>query len=808
MSAIGTAKILEGLNPRQRQAVLHHEGPLLVIAGPGSGKTRVITHRLAYLMSEGVRPSHLLALTFTNKAAEEMRRRVRELTGHTGVLVGTFHGFCARVLRWYASLAGLKENFSIYDRDDSLSAMRQVLKQGGEEFRSLRPSKVLTAISKCKQDLLTPEDYRRRCSTDHRADPLIAEVYEAYQTRLQLANAVDFDDLLLAVVKLLADNEAIREELDTRFQFVMVDEYQDTNLAQFEIVRQLSHRFPNLMATGDPDQSIYGWRGATIRNILDFRRHYPTAKLVRLEDNYRSTPNILRVADTLIAYNTRRLEKTLRTDRAEGSPVRLIRFASAADEADAIAGRIAAAISQGRRSPRDFAVFYRANYLSRTLEQSLRRHGIPYQVVRGTEFYQRKEVRDLIAYLQLVYNPDCDEAFKRIVNVPARAIGKTTLGHLVADATVRGRSLMESARHADKIDALGKRAKAALQRFVELIDVLTKIGAPGVKELLEAIVERTGYCRQLEESGTDEDLARVENIRELIEDAAEFDAGFIAGGEYATPLEAFLQNAALTSDQDGLREDVDTVSLMTLHAAKGLEFPSVFIVAVEEGILPHERSRNSGEEAIEEERRLLFVGITRAKDELQLSLTRVRGVAGQEQPSVPSSFLRELPMQEIRQEGFRLSSVQFDASGGGETDWEDAEWDHDRAWDDEVAGGEDFDEPEIFERLAALGDEAARGSRDSAKPARSLPAGLVRASSLDDSAGDRRTELGEGEAFSRGTVVMHPEHGLGKVVGQGGSGRNATVQVQFARDTDPRSFRVAFAPLTVVRTARDEEVDQ
>ncbi len=801
MASIQVDKVLEGLNPQQREAVLHHEGPLLVLAGPGSGKTRVITHRLAYLMTQGVRPSHLLALTFTNKAAGEMRRRVEQLVGHSGVLVATFHGFCARLLRWYASLAGLQENFSIYDRDDSVSLVKQIIKQGGSKFEGMRAAEVLAAISNCKQALWTPEEYQQHCQQDFSGDMLLGEIYADYQQRLQLSNAVDFDDLLFHVARLLAENSTLRARLDARFQFILVDEYQDTNSAQFQIVRHLAGDYPHIMATGDPDQSIYGWRGATIQNILDFRRHYPGAKQIRLEQNYRSTPNILRVADHLISYNSQRLEKTLRTDRAEGRPIRLIRFPEGSDEADAIAGKIATAIETGRRRPRDFAVFYRTNYLSRSIEQSLRRYRIPYQIVRGTEFYQRMEIKTMVAYLQLIHNPEHDEAFKRVVNVPARAIGKTTVNRLIQFATDKRLSLMEAARRAEQIDSLGKRARGALLQFVALIDGLSRCGTEEVHELLREVAGRTGYLAKFEESGSEEDTARAENIHELIEDASQFDAEYQAEIEESSPLEAFLQNVALTSDQDGMRDKEDVVSLMTLHAAKGLEFPEVFIVAVEEGVLPHARSRDTDVAAVEEERRLLFVGITRAMDELQISFTRHRGFGGWDRDAVPSSFLRELPLEELERHGIDMHFSRAD---------EEDEF----ALADEFASRDEFAQADeipaadesTFEDDAEFEDDAdewePEPERKSKRPV--SRGGVIPASRMDGaSAADDRLPVDEVD-LGRGTIVTHPEHGVGTVVGGGGSGRNATVEIRFAGESSTRSFRVAFAPLTVVRSGRKE----
>ena len=761
--------ILDGLNPSQREAVAHVDGPLMVLAGPGSGKTRVITHRLAYLMARGIPDRHLLALTFTNKAAEEMRQRVAKMVGRRRIFISTFHSFCARMLRAHAPLAGLQENFSIYDQTESREALKNAIRSTELDVRHVPLGELQQSISRAKRELLTPDEYRQ--AYGDRADPLVCEVYSAYQEALQRSNVADFDDLLFHIARMLEQYPQLRAELDARFRYVMVDEYQDTNHAQFVIIRSLSSDHPNLMVTGDPDQSIYGWRGATIENMLQFQRHFSNAQVVRLEQNYRSTPNILRVADALISHNQQRLEKKLQTQRSPGVPIRVTRYPTSRDESEAIAIAVATEVAAGRRQPRDFAVFYRANYLSRAIERALRRNEIPYQVVRGVEFYQRKEVKDVLAYLRLIHNPGHDEAFRRIVNVPARGIGKVTLQRLARFAADREITLWDAAHQVDAIDTMGARAKTMLGRFVTQLDGLSKLDGLAVEPMIQSVLERTGYLNWLEGSMSPEDIERTENVNELIADATEFDEGYDAESEEIPPLEAFLQNAALVADQDGLEDRANCVSLMTLHAAKGLEFPFVFIVAVEGGILPHERSYQESETGIEEERRLLFVGVTRAMDELRLSLTTMREGQGRTQVTVPSAFLMELPKEELEMTGMQGGVV--DAFG-------------------DVADGIEFVPDPSMDELPWV------PVKKPSQPQTAAFTGIVTATQMQHGNSDIAALASDTE-LPLGTVVSHPEYGIGKVVRQDGKGRQTTVDVRFGDADRLRSFRVAYAPLTVLR---------
>ncbi|MFP6575605.1 MAG: UvrD-helicase domain-containing protein, partial [Pirellulaceae bacterium] len=640
MGGASVVELLEGLTTAQQEAVQHVDGPLLMLAGPGSGKTRVVTHRIAYLLHQGISPRNILALTFTNKAADEMRIRLERLAGHPAVWMGTFHGFCARFLRRYANLAGLAENYSILDAGDARKAFKQALVDSKVELTYCSPESVATAISWAKSSLISPEDYQARPGNPTGA--IVEEVYPHYQRALRASNAVDFDDLLMYTAQLLRDNAELRQELDERYRYIMVDEYQDTNMAQYAIIRALSQDVPNLAVTGDPDQSIYGWRGADLSNILEFERDFPNVQVVRLEQNYRSTPNILQVADALISHNVNRKRKTLFTDNAAGRPVRLIVFPDSRDEADSIAASILGEVSQGRRDFRDFAIFYRINALSRSLEFALRNLEIPYQIVHGLEFFQRKEVKDILAYLFLLHNPQHDVAFLRIINTPRRGIGKKSIQLLQQHAQRHGLCLLEAAREAGLIESLAKRSAVAIAKFVAVYDTLTVEPADQLENLITTVIDRTRYAAHLEKSAAEEDQERLANIEELVTAAQEFDQHHPEENR----LQRFLEQASLVSDTDGWESDPDQVTLMTLHAAKGLEFPVVFIVALEQGMIPHERSQEDPDQ-LEEERRLLFVGITRAEAELQLSLAQRRTFRGTERLVVPSEFLMEMPREEM-----------------------------------------------------------------------------------------------------------------------------------------------------------------
>ena len=751
--------IIDRLTEPQRQAVQHVDGPLLILAGPGSGKTRVITHRIAHLLHHGVPARQILAVTFTNKAADEMRLRLDRLAPQQPVWLGTFHRFCARLLRRHASMLGLSENFSIYDTQDSSQTLKQTIRNLDVEMTHTSIESVASAISWAKNRLVTPDEYKPRWGSS--AGTIVKRVYPAYQQQLLIANAVDFDDLLMHVATLLKENAELRRTLDDRFRYILVDEYQDTNLAQYAIVRALSIQHPNLAVTGDPDQSIYGWRGANLSNLLDFEKDYPQVKVVRLEQNYRSTPNILRIADQLIAHNRKRKPKKLFTDRPEGRPVRLAVYATGQDEAEDLAIRIEQAKREGTRLS-DIAIFYRINALSRTIENAMRGHQVPYQIVNGLEFFQRKEIKDILSYLQLVNNPSSDASFLRIVNVPPRKIGKRSLELLTAHASRYQIPLLGAAREAGLIESLTKPAAVAIAKFVSLIDRLSVSALAGVEELMQATLHESTYHDWLAGSDREEDHDRLANIEELLTDAHEFDQQHPEEGG----LEAFLERASLVADTDAWEQDSDRVTLMTMHAAKGLEFAMVFIVAVEEGLLPHERSSEDADQ-LEEERRLLFVGITRAEEQLQLSYAQYRTFRGQQRMSVPSQFLLEIPREE-----FQLLAVESAyAAPAGHSDEDQRD-----AFDDSL---QDLTSPQRTAKQGAAG----------------TPDRLIKDRDPHEPFSERSRRVPP-SVFQLGMVVDHPQYGSGRITHLSGSGQKRTATVDFFGTAGEKKFRLAHSPLT------------
>jgi DNA helicase-2/ATP-dependent DNA helicase PcrA len=766
-----SSKLLESLTPAQREAVEHIDGPLLVLAGPGSGKTRVITHRVANLLHHGVPARSIVALTFTNKAADEMRARVMALVPGEPVWMSTFHRFCSRLLRQYAALVALTENFTIYDTADSRQVLKRTLEELDLDAVLYTPERIAAGISWAKNNLIAAADYRPRSGNPLGA--IIERVYPAYQSRLLASSAVDFDDLLLHVATLLKENPETRSALDARFAYILVDEYQDTNLAQYTIARALSIDAPNLAVTGDPDQSIYGWRGANLNNILDFEHDYPDVRVVKLERNYRSTKAILRVADHLIGYNRRRKKKGLYTENEEGERVRLVTYVTERAEAECIAASIAEAVRAGRRRPRDFAIFYRTNALSRSFESALRGEGVQYQMVNGLEFYQRREIKDVLAYLQLINNPRDDVAFLRIINVPPRAIGKRTIDYLAEHAMRNRLSLLDAARESGLVESLTKRAAVAVAKFVALYDRLALLAAAPMEDILGHLYAESGYKQFLQDSELEEDQERLANIEELLTVARQFDERFAADA----PLEAFLEEASLVNDTDAWETDDDRATLMTLHASKGLEFPVVFIVALEDGLLPHERCRND-EELLEEERRLFFVGITRAREELHLSMAANREFRGRRRRSVPSQFLMELPRGEMH--------LQGEAATG-------------RAWkqgaDDDVPFDIPFDivDDELLPWEAELPQPRA-ASPEGATTKQASIAPLSTAAELVGSSREHGPNV-DPEVFHQGMPVRHPEYGLGKIVALSGTGGNRRASVAFASEAGEKNFVLAKSPL-------------
>jgi DNA helicase-2/ATP-dependent DNA helicase PcrA len=627
--------LLADLTDDQRAAVTHGEGPLLILAGAGSGKTRVITRRVAYLLRQGVKPWGILAITFTNKAAGEMRARVEGLVPGNRVWVSTFHSLGARLLRQYADRLNLDKNFTIYDTDDRGKLLRGAVAACQMDEGKFTPERLGGAISKAKNQLLTPAQFERTANDFF--GQCAAKVYYAYEKRLRAANAMDFDDLLYLPAMALIKNEEFRRDLDARFRYVLIDEYQDTNLAQYEIAKRLSQDYRNLCVVGDPDQSIYKWRGSDIKNILDFERDFPDARVITLSRNYRSTKGILHAASTLIAHNTQRKKKGLVTDNDHGEPVRILTFDNGLDEAEGVVLRIKQAVAAGRFKYRDHAIFMRINALTRSLESAFVKHGVPFQIVKGLAFYERKENRDVLAYLRLLVNPQDAVSFLRIVNEPGRGIGKVSLDKLSAYAEKMEISLFAAAGQVAMIPEIKGKAATGLRDFFHLITGLRAQLELPPHEFIRLVLEKTGYLKMLQGMAQDEDVDRVANVEELITAAHEF-----YQVDSTRTIDDFLQQIALASDVDAWDEDADHVSVMTLHSSKGLEFPVVYILAVEEGMLPHERSVDNAEE-LEEERRLCFVGMTRAMKELYLCHARMREFRGQIRYSVESGFLRELP---------------------------------------------------------------------------------------------------------------------------------------------------------------------
>jgi DNA helicase-2/ATP-dependent DNA helicase PcrA len=625
--------LLADLTDAQREAVTHRDGPLLVLAGAGSGKTRVITRRVAWLLREGVRPWNILAITFTNKAAGEMRQRVEALVPDSRVWVSTFHSLGARLLRQYADRVNVGKNFTIYDQDDRVKLVKDALDTANIDNVRFTPDRIAGAISMAKNQLLTPDRYAAK-SGDYFSQT-VAQVYYAYEKRLREVNALDFDDLLLIPALTLRQDAELRAELDARFRYLLIDEYQDTNAAQYEIARRLAVDYPNVCVVGDPDQSIYKWRGSDIKNILDFERDYPDAKVITLDRNYRSTPAILAAASRLIAHNKQRKPKSLVAHRSPGSAVQVLQFDTGLDEADQIARRMRDEHDRAGRPYRDFAVFLRMNALSRALEAAFLKHGVPYQVVKGLAFFERKENRDVLAYLRLVLNPQDDLSFLRVVNAPPRGVGPVTLKHLRDYASPREMSLLSACGDVGRIPAIKGKAAAALDAFGKMIGYLREVVDAAPDEVIRQVINRSGYGAMLA-AGDDEDQERLANVEELITAAKQF-----AAEDPERTVGDFLENITLASDVDSWDERDDRVSVMTLHSSKGLEFPVVFMVAVEQGRLPHERSL-SHDEDVEEERRLCFVGMTRAEEQLFMCHARLREFRGQALYAVPSMFLDEI----------------------------------------------------------------------------------------------------------------------------------------------------------------------
>lgn len=634
--------IYDTLNPRQKEAVLATEGPLLLLAGAGSGKTRVLTYRIAWLIEEeGVNPWNILAITFTNKAAREMRERVDALVtyGAEDIWVSTFHSTCVRILRRHSELLGYTGSFVIYDSDDQKALMKQICRQMNIDTKQFPEKTLLSAISKAKDELFTPAEYEEANRYDYRKG-IVAKVYREYQKRLKENNAMDFDDLLFRTVELFQFHPEILERYQERFRYIMVDEYQDTNTVQFKFVSMLARKYRNLCVVGDDDQSIYKFRGANIYNILNFEKEYPDAAVIKLEQNYRSTKNILEAANQVIAHNTQRKRKSLWTENETGERIRFEEFGTEYEEAEQVAEKIERFHRQGV-SYQDMAILYRTNAQSRVIEEKFLMRDIPYKIVGGINFYQRKEIKDILSYLRVVENGVDDLAVRRIINVPKRGIGAASIEKVSIYALMNEISFFEAAVRVEEISTLGKLAAGKIREFTGLIARLRRVlKEQGITELFHAIMEETGYLEELKAEDTPEADVRLDNIDELLNKIVEYEET-----TEVPSLGELLEEIALVADIDRLEEDAEKVVLMTLHSAKGLEFPYVFLVGMEEGLFPGYMTIISEKpEDMEEERRLCYVGITRARKRLFLSAARMRRMHGQTQYNHVSRFITEIPM--------------------------------------------------------------------------------------------------------------------------------------------------------------------
>ena len=634
--------IYSTLNPQQQEAVYHTEGPLLILAGAGSGKTRVLTHRIAYLIDEkGVNPWNILAITFTNKAASEMRERVDKIVGFgsESIWVSTFHSTCVRILRRHIDRLGFDNRFAIYDTEDQKTLMKEICRKLNIDTKIYKERSLLAQISHAKDELITPDEMELNAGGDFNKKK-VAAVYREYQASLRKNNALDFDDLIVKTVELFQNCGDVLENYQERFKYIMVDEYQDTNTAQFELIRLLALKYQNLCVVGDDDQSIYKFRGANIYNILNFEHHFPDATVIKLEQNYRSTQNILDAANAVIANNQGRKEKRLWTDNGAGDKITFEQLDTAAEEADFVARDIARRVRKGEYQYKDCAILYRTNAQSRLFEERFITANIPYKIFGGVNFYARKEVKDLLAYLKTIDNGQDDLAVRRIINIPKRGIGAASINKVALYAQEQEISFYDALCVAEQVPGLGK-AAAKIRPFVLFIQSMkAKAKLLSVADLLQEVIETTGYVRELEAEGTDEAEARIENIDELISKAVDY-----AEGEEAPTLNGFLENVALVADIDSFDENSDYVVLMTLHSAKGLEFPNVYLAGLEDGLFPSYMSITSdnSQAEIEEERRLAYVGITRAKKNLTITSARVRMVRGQTQYGKVSRFVREIP---------------------------------------------------------------------------------------------------------------------------------------------------------------------
>lgn len=722
-------QILEGLNPVQQEAVCHTEGPLLILAGAGSGKTRVLTHRIAHLLLKGVAPQEILAVAFTNKAAGEMRERVEKLVGPMAeaIWVSTFHSACVRILRMDGHLLGLERSFVIYDTQDQLTVIKESLAELGMSEKNYSPRAILSSISSAKNELIDENAYDRQAA-DFWGNA-VAKVYPVYQKKLRKNMAVDFDDIIMNTARLFHDFPGTLRKYQERFRYIMIDEYQDTNHAQYTLVKQLASLYRNLCVVGDDDQSIYSFRSADVRNILEFEKDYPEAHVVKLEQNYRSTQTILNAANGVVHNNINRKDKRLWTENPEGDRIVKYRAGDEREEAFWVAGEIERLVREEGRPFREFALLYRTNAQSRSFEEHFIARGLPYRVIGGLRFYERKEIKDILAYLRFLHNPADRIGFRRIVNTPKRGIGDASLERFwgfIDDGSLTIPEGLE--RVAEAPGLTGRAIKPFTELYYMLISLMSRIEALTVTELAKAVLEETGYLRELQAEGTVESKGRLENLDEFLAMTAEFEKG-----SDDKSLSAFLETVALVADVDAFDPNGDAVVLMTLHSAKGLEFPVVFLVGMEEGIFPHSRAvMDSGE--LEEERRLCYVGITRARERLYLTHAAIRMVYGGLQAGVPSRFLLEVPEHLIR-------DLQR----------------------------------ERMERTNATAMQQQRAPmRSVPQPVRPAPAG----SAISTPRPPQMTS-GESASLRAGEKVVHPKWGPGTIVSISGEGADAMISVAF-----------------------------
>ena len=756
--------VVETLNDKQKEAALYIEGPLLILAGAGSGKTRVITNRTAYMIKEkGINPFNILAITFTNKAAGEMRERINDIVGYgaESIWVATFHSTCARILRRYIDRIGYDTSYTIYDTDDVKSVINDIIKRFEINTKYTSARALINCISSCKNEMITAEQFARDNAGDFGMNDYV-RVYKEYEEVLRKSNALDFDDLLLKTVELFTRCPDVLESYQERFKYIMVDEYQDTNTVQFELVRLLANKYRNICVVGDDDQSIYKFRGANIRNILDFEEHYPDAKVVRLEQNYRSTQIILDVANAVIKNNSGRKEKSLWTEKSDGERVHLRQFETGYEEAEFIAAEISKSVANGSVNYRDNAVLYRTNAQSRLLEEKFILFGIPYDVVGGVNFYSRREIKDILAYLKTIDNGKDDLAVKRIINVPRRGIGATSLNRVQQFAIGNDMSLFDALLDSEYVPGLGT-GKKKLDAFTNMIRVFrAKAEEMSVDELIHCILDETGYLAELEASDDPDADDRIENIEELITKAKAFSENYryeneedsAVNAKSSKLLSAFLEEVALVADIDRVDSDGNKVLLMTLHAAKGLEFPRVYMAGMEDGLFPSYMTiASDDEDELEEERRLCYVGITRAMDELTLTYAKSRMVRGEMQFNAPSRFIKEMPALML---------------------------------DNKLPGSRKYEDSESFSGTRGYGSASGYGS--TVKPFLMKADAMTKGKDIIKS---------DGLEYSVGDRVSHIKFGVGEVVSIVDGGRDFEVTVNFEKYGVKKMF-AAFAKLKKV----------